>query len=295
MSKELKKRKKRFWTFCLAAALLAQCILPLTALAATYNDSDMPEGGYPVGTSLNPGDEILVRRGIPTDYNNTEAKVTYLDEDGTELAAYEARDIGEKMEDTNGIFFMHTVKTYAAVGGTEKVGKSFQHWTVSYVYRSSGYSTEVNLKAVLEVGTYDITYHLDGGTNASGNPTSYTYGIGVASFGDASKTDYTFEGWYSDAAFTTKITSISTTQSGAVDLYAKFTATGEQNPGGTPSPGETPPSGGTPSSGGSQTPGTKSEIPPTGDGMMDFYLPALVMMSVAGIILMAKKRRRSSR
>ncbi|MGN0341695.1 MAG: InlB B-repeat-containing protein [Roseburia sp.] len=82
----------------------------------------------------------------------------------------------------------------------------------------------VTLYAKFTRNTYSISYNLDGGTNASANPDSYTYETGVASFADASKTGYTFEGWYSDAAFTTKVTSISATQTGNITLYAKFTA-----------------------------------------------------------------------
>ena len=68
-----------------------------------------------------------------------------------------------------------------------------------------------------------ITYVLDGGSNGEGNPDSYTEGTGVPSFSDASKPGYSFDGWFSDAAFTNKVTSISPEQTGEVTLYAKFT------------------------------------------------------------------------
>ena len=64
---------------------------------------------------------------------------------------------------------------------------------------------------------------LDGGSNGEGNPDSYTEGTGVPSFSDASKPGYSFDGWFSDAAFTNKVTSISPEQTGEVTLYAKFT------------------------------------------------------------------------
>ena len=70
--------------------------------------------------------------------------------------------------------------------------------------------------------TYQITYVLNGGTNNSQNPSSYTVGTGVAGFRDASKEGYTFEGWFADEDFDNEITSISTTQTGDVTLYAKF-------------------------------------------------------------------------
>lgn len=70
--------------------------------------------------------------------------------------------------------------------------------------------------------TFKITYVLNGGTNAVENPTVYVEGIGVASFANATKLNATFDGWYLDAAFTQKITSIGADQTGDIILYAKF-------------------------------------------------------------------------
>ena len=111
-----------------------------------------------------------------------------------------------------------------------KTGHTFEGW-----YSDSAFTTKVEkipatktgavtLYAKFTANTYGITYELDGGTNGAGNPTSYTYGVGVASFADASKTGYTFEGWYSDSTFTTKVEEIAATKTGAITLYAKFTA-----------------------------------------------------------------------
>ena len=41
--------------------------------------------------------------------------------------------------------------------------------------------------------TYTITYNLDGGTNAVGNPAGYTYSTGITSFAAPSKAGYTLE------------------------------------------------------------------------------------------------------
>lgn len=72
-----------------------------------------------------------------------------------------------------------------------------------------------------------ITYVLDGGINADNNPATYTEGTGVASFANAVKEGYTFDGWYLDAAFTTKVTSIGSDKTGNITLYAKFINTSE--------------------------------------------------------------------
>ena len=79
---------------------------------------------------------------------------------------------------------------------------------------------------------YAITYELDGGTNAAGNPVGYTYGTGAASLSEATKEGYTFVGWYTDAALSTEAhwkaedttPVIGGTESGAKTFYAKYTA-----------------------------------------------------------------------
>ncbi|MGO2940156.1 MAG: InlB B-repeat-containing protein [Pseudolactococcus laudensis] len=72
-----------------------------------------------------------------------------------------------------------------------------------------------------QVSQYDITYILDGGSH-SGNPTKYTYGVGVTSFADATKAGFTFKGWYTAATDGNKIESISTTATGTQTLYAQW-------------------------------------------------------------------------
>lgn len=71
---------------------------------------------------------------------------------------------------------------------------------------------------------YDITYVLNGGNNSLSNPVTYTYGVGVTSFADATgKTGYTFAGWYDDATAGNPVTTISTTDTGNKTLYARWT------------------------------------------------------------------------
>ncbi|ATC60813.1 InlB B-repeat-containing protein [Pseudolactococcus raffinolactis] len=71
---------------------------------------------------------------------------------------------------------------------------------------------------------YDISYVLNGGNNSLSNPTTYTYGVGVTSFADATgKTGYTFAGWYDDATAGNPVTAISKTETGNKTLYARWT------------------------------------------------------------------------
>ena len=74
-------------------------------------------------------------------------------------------------------------------------------------------------------GDYKITYNLNGGTNAESNPASYNVETSTVKFADATKDGYIFDGWYTDEAFKTKKIEIAKGSTGAVTLYAKWTAT----------------------------------------------------------------------
>ena len=70
---------------------------------------------------------------------------------------------------------------------------------------------------------YKITYELDGGTNVSGNPAQYTVETEKIKLVAPTKTGYAFEGWYSDAERTDRVTEITAGSTGDVTLYAKWT------------------------------------------------------------------------
>lgn len=69
--------------------------------------------------------------------------------------------------------------------------------------------------------SYNITYVLNGGTNAVENPTVYS--DADIALKNPTRKGYTFAGWYTDAACTTKITGISAAAKADVTVYAKWT------------------------------------------------------------------------
>ena len=76
-----------------------------------------------------------------------------------------------------------------------------------------------------EVMTYDITYHLNGGTNDSDNPANYTIETGTITLKDAAKANYMFAGWYVSADFSgEKVTEIGKGSTGNKELWAKWEA-----------------------------------------------------------------------
>ena len=357
MNKEIKLRKRRFWAICFVIVFAMIQSIPSSVLAADYTTDG--ENLTPATTVLNPGDVINYvfdpyAGGIPTifycdadanktvidseSYSNSSAQsFTVKDYMGTALSAEDFKEW--KVEEINGssgalvsirlvAVSIHTRSTitYVLNGGTnaesnpdfynegkteviladaEKEGCTFEGW-----YSDADFTTRVTSIPITQTGSitlyakftannYNIFYELDGGSNGEGNPDSYTYGIGVASFADAEKEGHTFEGWYSDAEFTTQITSIDATQIRDVTLHAKFvedeeeTTTEEEatTEEGTTTEEETTVEENTTNNSGNEPDDTtsgdttsNSEQPKTGDSSNWFLWAVLLLISSCGMI-----------
>ena len=73
-----------------------------------------------------------------------------------------------------------------------------------------------------ELVQYKIVYGLQGGVNNSTNPTTYNVTTSTITLKNPTKTGYLFKGWYSDSAYTTRVTSIPKGSTGKKSLYAKW-------------------------------------------------------------------------
>ena len=69
---------------------------------------------------------------------------------------------------------------------------------------------------------YKINYQLNGGTNSSKNPTSYTVTSKTVKLKAPKKNGYVFKGWYTDKKCKKKITKIKKGSVGNLTLYAKW-------------------------------------------------------------------------
>ena len=89
-------------------------------------------------------------------------------------------------------------------------------------------NTNVALYPFWTPNQYTIIYKDQGdatfsGTHATGYPTQHTYGT-ATTLSTATKTGYTFEGWYKEAACTNNVTSLgATAYTSNITLYAKWT------------------------------------------------------------------------
>ena len=96
---------------------------------------------------------------------------------------------------------------------SKKSGDEITDFELSYVLDEDSKGDAVD---------FTISYTLDGGTNDANNPTDYTVETATITLADATKDGYTFEGWYSEAAFTNQVTEIATGSTGDVVLFAKY-------------------------------------------------------------------------
>lgn len=107
-----------------------------------------------------------------------------------------------------------------------RTGYDFLGWQYKgdYVTKiNPSWLENIGLNAVWRKHTYSISYELNGGTNDSSNPTSYTIDSSTITLKDASKFGYTFNGWYDTAGFSNRITAINIGSYGDLILYAKWT------------------------------------------------------------------------
>ncbi len=110
----------------------------------------------------------------------------------------------------------------------EVPGYTFKGWYLDEAFENAipeGYKPEADviLYAKYEEIAYAITYELDGGNNASANPTTYTQSATVV-LEDPAKEGYTFKGWYTTATFEegTSIYEFLGTRMEDITLYAKW-------------------------------------------------------------------------
>ena len=105
---------------------------------------------------------------------------------------------------------------------TTREGYDFTAWNYDFTTPITENKTIVASWTVKE---YTITYHLNGGQNAD-NPSVYTIESNQITLVNPTRSDYTFDGWYTSSSFasTSKITAISKGSTGNLNLYAKWTA-----------------------------------------------------------------------
>lgn len=167
--------------------------------------ADIPEVIADSGTVVSPS--------ITPEPFITEFTVNFLDIDGNVISTI-LKDDGENLQLND------------FPGAPVENGYNFIDWYDSAQLTNvvtQGYTITNNLDIYprYDVITYNITYELDGGTNDSANPSTYTV-EDTFTLQPASRVGYEFDGWYSDSLFISQVTTISAGTTGNITLYAKL-------------------------------------------------------------------------
>lgn len=112
-----------------------------------------------------------------------------------------------------------------------KTGYDFAGWHDGTATVTSPYTptTDITLTAQWTAQQYNITYKDQGdnvfsGNHTMGHPTKHTYGT-ATTLKDATKTGYTFAGWYKEPTCMNKVTTLGATDyTSNITLYAQWTA-----------------------------------------------------------------------
>ena len=110
------------------------------------------------------------------------------------------------------------------IEATANEGYSFTEWNDgnTKASRSVKVKTDTSFKATFKANTYKVTLHKGEGKLES-ELSSYTYGKG-ATLPNATRTNYTFDGWFDNSEFEGKaVTKISKTDKGDKEFWAKWT------------------------------------------------------------------------
>jgi uncharacterized repeat protein (TIGR02543 family) len=103
-----------------------------------------------------------------------------------------------------------------------KEGYAFDKWDYDFTIPVT---SNITLSASwILIEYYDIIYHLDGGINSVNNPDKYSNSSNTIILEDATKTGFTFLGWYSEETFISKVTKIEQGSTNDITLYARFAA-----------------------------------------------------------------------
>ena len=115
--------------------------------------------------------------------------------------------------------------------GISRNGHIFKGWNILGDGSGTNYAAgdtimitgDMTLFAQWQAATYSLAYkNLNGAAN--NNPATYTYGSGFALKDPASRTGYTFTGWYDAASGGSQVTAIDNTDTGDKTLYAHWVA-----------------------------------------------------------------------
>lgn len=207
-------------------------------IAVTFADPTPEEHYTFVGWFTEAGGQGDKVTGIPADSTGDVTVYAYFTESPNHAVTY-VLPAGAVNDPANPDKF-YEGEGIASLAPATMDGYTFEGWyadesfdtAISAIPPTMKNDVTVYAKFVKNAVVSNITYHLDGGENASSNPETYTEGTAVV-LADAEKEGYTFLGWYTSADFAegTTVTAISADSTGDVELWARFEAETPVDPG----------------------------------------------------------------
>ena len=214
----------------------------MTQYSITYNLDGGTNGSNPATytyttATINLADATKIGHTFRGWYNNEEFLgdeitqiVTHSSGNKTLYAKFTANRYTISFDSVGGSEVDDIIQSYgsqvSAPPAPTRTGYTFQKWQLNGVdYEFSTMPAQnIELTAVWAVSEYNITYNLDDGVNALANPATYTYFTATINLADATKTGYSFGGWFTNSEFTgDEVTQIALNSTGDKVLYAKFT------------------------------------------------------------------------
>lgn len=180
-----------------------------------FTTSTFDEGttatSIPAGST---GDKVFWAKWTPITYT-----ITYLN--GTTLELETDNDNRTSYNIETPSFYIFDLERRGYIFGGWYTNSSFSGTPVTIINTGSTGNRTLYSKWTLQ--SYDITYNLNGGTNSANNPSSYTV-HDAFDFADPSREYYSFDGWYTNASFTSsKVVGIANNSTGYVEIFAKWT------------------------------------------------------------------------
>lgn len=155
------------------------------------------------------GSKKLYAKWTPTKY-----KLTYVLNGGTN-------------NKKNPASYTVTTTSFSFKAPTRK-GYTFQGWYTDASFKTRTYQVKKGtignktLYAKWSLTKYKVKYVLNGGTNNSKNPTTYTIYTSTVALKNPKRNGYRFAGWYSDSKYTKRVYQIKKGSTGNRTLYAKW-------------------------------------------------------------------------
>ena len=111
-----------------------------------------------------------------------------------------------------------------------RTGYTFEGWyaeadfTTKVTEIAKGSTGDKTFYAKWSIVKYTVTYKLNGGKNNANNPTTYDVTSDEIALKNATRTGYTFSGWYTEDGAKGKVSRINRGSTGHIVLYAHWTA-----------------------------------------------------------------------